>query len=372
MSPIPILDLKFQYQAIENELWPVLKKIFETSSFILGPEVEALEKEIEAFTGASYNLGVSSGSDALLISLMALDLQPGDEVITTPFTFFATVGSILRLYCKPVFVDIQEDTFNIDAHEIPKVLSQKTKALVPVHLYGQCAEMDEIQKEAPHLPIIEDAAQAIGAKYKGRSAGSLGLMACFSFYPSKNLGGATEGGLIATKDFQLFEKMKMIRNHGSKGGYIHEFLGGNFRLSAIGAAVLRLKMKYLEDWNQLRRENAKLYQKYFQELGLLESGKIRPPFVAEGNLHTYHQYVIRCEKRDELQSYLSSKGIQTVVYYPKPLHLQPALAHLGYQEGDFPRAEKAAKEVLALPVYPGLKEEDIREVATQIRNFYQL
>lgn len=372
MSLIPILDLKFQYQWIEKDIWPVLKEMFENNAFILGPEVGSLEKEIATFTGSPYNLGVSSGSDALLVSLMALNLQPGDEVITTPFTFFATAGSILRLQGKPVFVDIQEDTWNMDPTLIPKAVTPKTKALLPVHLYGQCADIGEIQAAAPSIPIVEDAAQAIGAEYKGQKAGSLGICGCFSFYPSKNLGGVTEGGLISTHDYELYEKMKMIRNHGSKGEYIYEILGGNFRLCAIGAAILRLKMKYLEKWNEMRRENARLYSQYFQERGLLESGNIRVPAIREGNLHTFHQYVIRCKKRDALKRHLQKEGIQTVVYYPLPLHLQKALSHLGYKKGDFPKAEKAAQEVLALPVYPGLKEEQIYQVVTQIRHFYGL
>lgn len=370
-SQIPILDLKAQYTPLREEILEAVKGVLDSQYFILGPEVKALEEEIGKVTGCAYAVGVSSGTDALLASLMALDIGPGDEVITTPFTFFATIGVIVRRGAKPIFADVDERDFNILPEEIAKKITSKTKAILPVHLYGQCADITQIASLVGDIPIIEDAAQAIGASHHGKGAGSLGKVGCFSFYPSKNLGGVAEGGICTTNSKDVYDLLCLLRNHGSPGAYRHEYIGGNFRLCAINGAVLRIKLRHLESWNVRRRENASLYEKLFQETGLVESGEVIPPLTREGNVHVFHQYVIRVQNREGLQKYLQEKGISTVVYYPLSLHLQKCLDDFGYKKGDFPVSERLTEEVLALPIYQELTPEQIQRVVGEIENFYK-
>ncbi len=386
---IPFLDLKAQYQSLKKEIEAKILEVLSTQRFILGPEVEALEKELAAYCGVKFAIGVSSGSDALLSSLMALDIGPGDEVVTTPFTFFATAGAVARLGAKPVFCDIEEKSYNIDPTRLSQFLKQRIenqknsqiKVLIPVHLYGQCAEMKPIMDLAKkyNLFVIEDAAQAMGSEYltsRGvKKAGSIGDLNILSFFPSKNLGGYGDGGLILTDDQALADKLQMMRVHGSKDKYLYEFIGGNFRLDALQAAVLRVKFKHLEDWLKERKERAGYYDQLFKESGLIEEGLALPPqpvYKNSGisNYHTYHQYVIRAKNRDKLQSFLKEKGVPTAVYYPLPLHLQKCFTYLGYQAGDFPQSEKAAAEVLALPIYPELTQGQQDYIVASIRDFY--
>ena len=357
---VPLLDLKAQYEAIEDEIREALNRVLESQRFILGPEVEAFEEEVAAYSQTKYGIGVSSGTDALLVSLMAISVGPGDEVITTPYTFFATAGAISRLCAKPVFVDIDPLTYNIDPEKIEAAITPHTKAIIPVHLYGQMADMDPIMEiaERHNLYVIEDAAQAIGAEYKGRRAGSIGHLGCFSFFPSKNLGGGGDGGMVVTNDPDLAEKVRVLRVHGAKPKYHHHVVGGNFRLDALQAAVLRVKLRHLDEWTAARQRNAARYRKLFAEAGLLEGeNAITLPHDAGWGRHIYNQFVIRVPKRrDALREYLASRGIGTAVYYPVPLHLQACFADLGYRPGDFPQSEQAARTTLAIPVYPELSE----------------
>jgi dTDP-4-amino-4,6-dideoxygalactose transaminase len=366
---VPLLDLQAQYASIRWEIRTAIDRVCDSQRFILGPEVSALEREVAAFCGANFAVGVSSGTDALLAALMAAGVGPGDEVVTSSFSFFATAGVIARLQARPVFVDIDPRTFNLDTRQVRARLSNRTRAILPVHLFGRCAEMDEVVKlaEAHDLRIIEDAAQAIGAADdQRRSAGTIGAMGCFSFFPSKNLGAFGDGGMVVTNDAALAESLSVLRVHGGKPKYHHAVIGGNFRLDALQAAVLRVKLKYLPLWTEARRQNALRYRSLFAEAGLLE--RIQLPEDASG--HIYNQFVIRGPARDRLQAYLSKQGVDTEVYYPIPLHLQDCFLSLGYRSGDFPHAESAAREALALPVYPELTEEQQRYVVAQIRGFY--
>ena len=362
---VPLLDLKPQYQAIKEEIQEAINDVIESQYFILGPEVQNLEEKIAEYCQAKYCLGVSSGSDALLLSLMALGVGSGDEVITTTYTFFATAGAISRLGATPVYVDIDPVTFNILPEAIEKAITPKTKAIIPVHLYGQCAEMEEILAiaEKHGLPVIEDGAQAIGSEYKGKRAGSMGTAGCFSFFPSKNLGAFGDGGAITTNDTEFFEKMKCLRMHGSQPKYHHKIIGGNFRLDALQAAVVRVKLQYLDNWTEGRQKNAELYNKLFAS----NPSVTTPPAIQ--NRHIYNQYIIRVEHRDEMREYLAANNIGSEIYYPIPMHLQECFADLGYTEGDFPEAEKAASTTLAIPIYPELSEEQIVQVATVINRF---
>jgi len=362
---VPVLDLKRQYKPIKEEIDAAIARVVESQRFILGEEVEALENEIAAYCGVKHAIGVSSGTDALLISLMALEVGAGDEVITTSFSFFATVGCIARLGATPVFVDIDPKTFNIDVQQAIDKISDKTKAIIPVHLYGQCADMEPILEAARErgIRVVEDAAQAIGAEYKGRKAGALGDIGCFSFYPTKNLNAFGDGGMVTTNDDELAEKIRVLRVHGAKPKYHHSLVGMNARLDAIQAAVLRIKLKYLDGWNARRREIAEFYNSAIKTDGVVT------PFAADGNKHVYHQYVIRCARRDELAARLSEASVGTMIYYPLPLHLQKCFSHLGYREGDFPESEKASREVLALPIFPELTQEEIEYVADCINKF---
>ncbi|MCG6918901.1 MAG: DegT/DnrJ/EryC1/StrS family aminotransferase [Deltaproteobacteria bacterium] len=424
---VPLLDLKAQYQTIKHELWQAMEEVLESQHFILGPKVEALEEAVAPYCGCQYGVGVSSGTDALLIALMVKQIGPGQGVITVPYTFFSTAGSVYRLGATPFFVDIDPVTYNIDPRSIKNFVEAecnfdyaagallhkgsgiKIRAIIPVHLYGQCAEMDSIMELAKeyHLVVIEDGAQAIGAEYpfenhgSSSRAGSMGDFGCFSFFPSKNLGGFGDGGMVTTSDREMAEKLKIMRAHGSKPKYYHHLVGGNFRLDALQAAVLSVKFKYLDTWTDKRRQNAAYYNSLFQQSGLIEKGFIFPPkaiwesgsainpqsaiparhreparsgeaggrnpkFVG----HIYNQYVIRAKRRDELRTYLREHGVGTEIYYPLPLHQQECFVELGYKAGDFPESEKAAAETLALPIYPELEPAQMEYVVARVSSFY--
>jgi dTDP-4-amino-4,6-dideoxygalactose transaminase len=370
MKTVPLLDLKAQYGSIRAEIREAIDRVCDSQNFIMGPEVKALEQDISAFCGARHAIGMSSGTDALLAALMAIGLEPGDEVVTTPFTFFATVGAIVRLGGRPVFADIDPETFNIDSTQVLAKISRRTKAIIPVHLFGQCAEMDPILKAAAesHVFVIEDAAQAIGAyDEKGRQAGILGDIGCFSFFPSKNLGAFGDAGMAITDDEKLAETLSLLRVHGAKPKYFHKIIGGNFRLDALQAAILRVKLKYLRQWTDERRQVASRYRRLFEEMGLLHCVSL----LKDSPGHIYHQFVGRFPHRDRLQAFLHDKGIETAVYYPAPLHLQDCVRELGYHEGDFPHAGAAARDSLALPMYPELSEAQQEYVVRQIREFYK-
>ncbi len=378
MLPVPLLDLKAQYATLREEIRAAIDRVADSQHFILGPEVAALEEEIAAYSGCQFGIGVSSGTDALLVALMAIDLGPGDEVITTPYTFFATAGAVARLGAKPVFVDIDPLSYNIDPGRIQAAITGRTRAIIPVHLYGQMAEMDPIMAvaEAHHLVVIEDAAQAIGSEYHGRRAGSIGQMSCFSFFPSKNLGGFGDGGMVTTNDPALADRLKLLRNHGYRPKYYNREVGGNFRLDAIQAAVLRVKLKYLDGWTAARQRNAALYRRLLQEAGIsldpAQAGGrgVVPPVELPDRRHIYNQFVIRSGQRDALMAHLTEAQIGTEIYYPLPLHLQDCFAGLGYTAGDFPASEAAAKETLALPIYPELTEAMIAAVVAAIAGFF--
>lgn len=350
---VPLLDLKAQYTAIKSEVDSAIAEVMESQHFILGPKVDQCEKAIGAYSQCAYAIGVSSGSDALLACLMAENIGPGDEVITTPYTFFATAGAIARLGAVPVFVDIDRATYNLDVSQIASKVTKRTRAIMPVHLYGQMADMDAVMRVAGEhgLVVIEDAAQAIGAEHNGRRAGSIGHYGCFSFFPSKNLGGAGDGGMIVTNDAARAEKLRILRGHGSKPKYFHKVVGGNFRLDAIQAAVVSAKLPHLDSWTAARQRNAARYDRLLRELDV---PVVLPEVVTDR--HIFNQYVIRLAGRDELQGFLQKKGIGTEVYYPVPMHLQECFAYLGHKTGDFLESESAAKETLALPVHPELTE----------------
>jgi dTDP-4-amino-4,6-dideoxygalactose transaminase len=373
---VPLLDLKAQYTGIRDEILKVTEEVYESQQFILGSRVEDLEKKIAAYCTTSYALGVSSGTDALLIALMAAGIGYGDAVITSPYTFFASAGSIARTGARPVFVDIDPDTYNLSPGELERTLDSlpaedrdRIKAIMPVHLYGQCADMEPIIRIAAdrNLSIIEDAAQAIGAEYKGRRAGSFGEFGCFSFFPSKNLGAFGDGGIVTTGSEALYEKLKVLRAHGSKPKYYHKLIGGNFRLDALQAAIVSVKLTYLDQWSTSRRENAQTYRRLFAEAGL---DRIQMPVERESR-HIYNQFVIQVPgKRDGLRRHLQENQIGTEVYYPVPLHLQECFAYLGYRKGDFPLSEAAADHTLALPIYPELTDDQLAYVVEKIREFY--
>jgi len=362
---VPFVDLKRQYDSIKDEVNTKINEVLQNTHFILGENSDAFEKEFANYCGVKYGVGVASGSDALTLNLKALGVNKGDEVITVPNTFIATVDAISRNGAKPVFVDIDPETYNIDVAEIEEKITDKTKAIIPVHLYGQPADMDEIIKIAKKydLKIIEDACQAHGAEYKGKKVGSLSDVGCFSFYPAKNLGAYGDGGMVVTNNEQIAERIKMLRNYGQSKKYYHDFIGYNSRLDEIQAAVLRVKLRYLDEWNDKRREHAKLYNDLLENVSGIET-----PTEKEFVKHVYHLYVIRCKNRNELQNYLSSKGVSTGIHYPIPVHLQKAYKHLEYKEGDFPITEKYAKEILSLPMFPELTDEEIEVVVGLIRS----
>ncbi len=366
----PFLDLRAQFAPIRSETLAAVEAVLESQHFILGPEVERFESEMATFVNCKHAIGCASGSDALLLALMALDVMPGDDVITTPFTFVATAGAIARLGARPVFVDIDPETYNLDVQKLARTITRKTRAVIPVHLFGLPADMSALKKiaEEHNLPIIEDAAQAIGARYGDRLVGTIGNVGCFSFFPSKNLGGAGDGGLLTTNDPQLAQRLRLLRIHGSSKKYHYDVIGVNSRLDALQAAILRVKLRHLDEWTEARRRNASRYQRLLRNAGLTEyiSTPIEPP----GTGHVYNQFVIRAAQRDELREHLKNEGIPTEIYYPSPLHLQPAFAYLGYRRGDFPESEKASAEVLALPIYPELTEEQQVAVVQAIAGFY--
>jgi dTDP-4-amino-4,6-dideoxygalactose transaminase len=422
---VPLLDLKAQYQVIKDEIKEAMEEVLESQHFILGPRVEALEDAIASYCGCKYGVGVSSGTDALLITLMVKGIGPGDGVITVPYTFFSTAGCVFRLGARPFFVDIDPLTYNMDPHAmetfieaecdvdttvgalIHKTSGTRIGAIIPVHLYGQCAQMDRIMQMARghNLLVIEDGAQAIGTEYpyseseEPARAGSMGHFGCFSFFPSKNLGGFGDGGMVTTGEEEMAEKLKMLRAHGSKPKYYHQVVGGNFRLDALQAAVLLVKLKHLDSWTAKRRQNAAYYNSLFQQSGLVEKGSVfppkavwesgsvinpqSPPAIASAQArrageirnpkltgHIYNQYVIRAKRRDELRAYLKEHGVGTEIYYPLPLHLQSCFAELGYKAGDFPDSEKAAAETLAIPIYPELEPAQQEYVVEKIHAFY--
>lgn len=364
---IPSLDLQRQYKTIQDEIHKAVAEVIDSQSFVLGPFVESFEHSIAQYCCTKHAIGVSSGTDAILLALMACNLKNGDEVITTPFTFFATAGSIARLGATPVFVDIDPATYNIDVSKIASAVNKKTKAILPVHLYGQCADMDAIMEIARDngLMVIEDAAQAIGAVYKGRNAGTLGNIGCFSFYPTKNLGGYGDGGLVTTDDDALAGLMKILRVHGSEPKYYHSFIGINGRLDALQAAILSVKLKYLNGWSERRRQVASYYS------GHLNGLPVRLPKIESYNTHIFHQYVIATPQRDELMRYLKQEGIETAIYYPVSLHLQKCFGYLGYKEGDLPESEKASRETVALPIFPEITTKEQDYVIGHVRKFFK-
>jgi dTDP-4-amino-4,6-dideoxygalactose transaminase len=362
--PVPLLDLKAQYRPIREEILAAITRVADSQHFIGGPEVEAFEREIAADIGVAHAVGLSSGTDALLIALMALGIGPGDEVITPTFSFFATAGCVSRVGAIPKLVDIDPASYNVDPDAVCNALSARTKAIIPVHLYGQCAEMDPILEIARQrgIAVIEDAAQAIGASYKGRQAGTMGTVGCFSFFPSKNLGAFGDAGLLTTNDEALAAQVRLLRNHGAQPKYFHKRIGGNFRLDAIQAAVLRVKRPHLHEWTDARRRNADRYDQLFARAGAAVGLPARLP----ERRHIFNQYVVRVARRDAVRQALDAQGIGTEVYYPVPFHLQECFAPLGYRKGDFPAAESAADEVLALPIYGELTEAQQGEVADAV------
>ncbi len=363
---VPILDLKAQYATIRDEVTRAISEVCESQVFALGPSVAKFEENVASYCGSKHAIGVSSGTDALLVSLMAMDVRPGDEVITTPFTFFATAGCIVRVGARPVFVDVDPGSCNIDPAGIEEKITEKTRAIIPVHLFGQLAQMRAIMDIARrhNLAVIEDAAQAIGASQDGVKAGNFGDCGCFSFYPTKNLGGFGDGGLVTTGSDELAEQIRILRDHGQNPRYFYKVIGGNFRLDGIQGAVLDVKLKHLESWNAKRRRHAALYDRLFA------GSPIKTPKIDENNVSIYHQYTITAPDRDALQRYLAENQIGSLVFYPKPLHVQDCFRELGYRDGDMPVAERLCREVLSLPVYPELRPEQIEYIARTALKFY--
>jgi len=374
---VPLLDLTTQYQQIKQDVLPVIHSLFESQQFILGSHVEALESKLADYCQSPHAIGVSSGTDALIIAMMASGIDQGDKVITSPYTFFASAGSIARLGATPVFADIDPETYNLSPRCIQDVLEKmnpgdrfRVKAIMPVHLYGQCADMSAITGIAASygLTVIEDAAQAIGAEYGGKRAGSLGDYGCFSFFPSKNLGAFGDGGLVTVRDKDNLDTLLKLRVHGSSPKYYHSMIGGNFRLDALQAAIVTIKLKYLDQWTQRRQENAKLYRNLFEQANL--TPHVVLPVEKPGR-HVYNQFIVRIPGyRDPLLAFLKEKGVGSEIYYPVPLHLQECFKYLGYEPGDFPESEKAASETLALPVYPELTTEQITYVVDTVNQFF--
>jgi len=395
LDSAPLLDLQRQYEQVRAEVLAAVGRVCASQHYILGPEVEALERELAAFCGTQDAVGCASGTDALWLALAAAGVQSGDQVLTTPFSFFSSASAIVRAGARPVFADIDPRTFNLGPAQVEVFLRggkrDKLRALLPVHLYGQCADMDAFERLAEdfHLSLIEDAAQAIGAHWgnersKARKVGSMGVAAAFSFYPTKNLSAYGEAGLVTTDSAEMAAHMRSLRNHGSSRRYVHEELGWNSRLDAIQAAILRVKLKYVEGWNEFRRQRAARYDRLFADAGLASSQPainhrqstipddfpIHLPYTAASAHHVFHQYVVRAYRREELREFLTARKIGTEIYYPIPLHLQPCFVYLSYREGDFPEAERAAKEVLALPMFPELTEDEQRWVVESIADFY--
>lgn len=365
---VPLLDLSAQYQPLRSELLAAITRVCDSQRFILGPETESLERELAALVGVPSAIGVSSGTDALLVAMMALDIGPGDEVITPTYSFFATAGCVVRIGATPVLVDIDPATYNLDPRAVAAAITPRTKAVIPVHLYGQCADMDEIMAIASNagVPVIEDACQSIGATYKGRQAGAIGTTGCFSFFPSKNLGAFGDGGLVTATDETLGKRIKILRTHGGERRYYHQEVGGNFRLDELQAAVLRVKLPHLDAWTKARQTNAARYRALFTDRGLDKIDGVVLPVERSDRSHIYNQFVIRVPKRDAVKAHLQASGIGCEVYYPVPFHLQECFQHLGYAQGAFPEAEAAANNSLALPIYGELTEAQQAEVVDAI------
>ncbi|MCS1352254.1 DegT/DnrJ/EryC1/StrS aminotransferase family protein [Mechercharimyces sp. CAU 1602] len=366
MNEIPLMDLHAQYKGLKGDIQAAIERVLESGQYIMGPEVTQFEKEVASYIGVEHGIGVANGTDALLLSLEALGIGAGDEVITTPFTFFATAEVISLVGATPVFVDIEPLTYNMDVTQLRAQITPRTKAILAVHLFGQPAAMEQIRQVATEydLHVIEDAAQAIGAHYQGQKVGSLGDVACFSFFPTKNLGGYGDAGMVVTDNEELAQTIRLLRAHGSKYKYHHQLIGHNSRLDPIQAAMLRVKLPHLDRWNKQRRERVQLYNSLLADLPL------KTPHVASERISAHHLYVIACEQRDSLRNFLKREGIATGIYYPVPLHLQEVYRSLEYTEGSFPQAERLAEETLALPLYPELKSEEVERVAAKIRLFF--
>src|SRR5579885_25553 len=368
---LPLVDLRAQFDSIRNEVMAAIAAVMERQQFILGTEVQSFEREIAAYIGAHDAVGCASGTDALVLALMALGVGPGDEVITTPFTFIATAGAVARAGARIVFADIEPQTFNIDPDAVAAAITPRTRAIVVVHLFGLAADLAPILASAQSrsIAVIEDVAQAIGVRYRGKRAGAIGATGCFSFFPSKNLGGAGDGGLVTAETDGLAQRLRILREHGSRERYLYESVGLNSRLDEIQAAVLRVKLKYLDRWTEQRRRRAARYRELLAGSGV--DSMVQPPAEPDGCEHVYNQFVIRCWRRDELRAFLAGRGIPAQIYYPSPLHLQPAFRNLDYREGQFPNAERACREVLALPIYPELGEDRQAAVVDAIAQFYR-
>ena len=375
LVPVPLLDLKKQYATLKDEILRVTSEVYDSQGFILGPRVEAFEKAVASYVGAKHAVGMSSGTDAQLAVMMALGVGPGDDVVTSPYSFFASAGAVARLGARPVFVDIEPETFNLDAAKLETAITPKTKLIQPVHLYGQCADMDPIRDIASRkgIPVLEDACQSLGAAYKGVKAGALGESCAFSFFPSKNLGGFGDGGMVTTSDDGFAATLRALRMHGETSRYHHKFVGGNFRLDTLQAAVLHVKLPHLDGWAEARRANAKEIERRYLENGGLdfEKGGLKFPLEAADREHVFNQFVVRVggEKRDSLKAFLEKKSIGCAIYYPVPLHLQECFAALGGKAGYFPESERAAKETLALPVFPELTGEQKDALSSALAEF---
>jgi dTDP-4-amino-4,6-dideoxygalactose transaminase len=376
---VPLLDLKAQFEPLREEVYDAIREVVEAQSFVLGATVERFEADLARYTGARHAVGCASGTDALILALAARGIGPGDEVLTTPFSFFSTASCAYKVGARPAFADIDERTFNLDPEEVSRAIGPNTRAVLPVHLFGQCAEMDAIVEIARRhgIPVIEDAAQALGASYRSAErdttfrAGTMGDVGCYSFFPSKNLGGFGDGGLAVTDDDATAAELRLLRVHGGRQMYEHRRVGWNSRLDAIQAAVLRVKLPYLDGWSRGRAANAERYDRWFEDIGLVAAGHVRLPQRLERSTHIFNQYTLRVERRDDLREHLRARGIGHSVYYPVPLHLQECFAELGYTAGSLPRAEQACREVISLPVYPELTLGEQERVVGEIRAFYR-
>ena len=369
---VPLIDLGPQHRLLREELLAAIQRVLDSQQFVLGSEVRTFEEGIAKYCQTQHAIGCASGSDALLLAMMALDLKAGDEVITSPFTFFATGAAIARVGATPVFVDIDPQTYNLDPDRVEAAITQHTRAILPVHLYGHCADMTALMQigRRRNLPVIEDAAQAMGAECHGKRAGSIGLIGCFSFYPTKNLGGVGDGGILTTNDDDLAQRLKRLRVHGGRTEYEHAEIGINSRLDAIQAAVLAVKLRHVDEWSEHRRQRAEQYTELLEEAKLTE--KVIPPFITAGSRHIFHQYVVRvAENRDALMKHFATNGISTKVYYPVPLHLQECFEYLGHRQGDFPNAESAALETMALPLFPEITQDQMAYVVNAIQSFFE-
>jgi len=367
---VPLLDLRAQNEPLREEILAAITRVADSQRFIMGPEIDALERELAALVGVKHAIAVSSGTDAVLLALMAIDIRPGDEVITPTYSFFATAGCVSRLNARPVLVDIDPVTFNVDPDQVAAAVTPQTRAIIPVHLFGQSAELDPILRTAERagIPLIEDAAQAIGATYKSRPVGGIGAVGCFSFFPSKNLGAFGDAGLVTTNDDALAKRARLLRTHGMEPKYYHHLVGGNFRMDAMQAAILRVKAPHLRRWTDARRANAARYRELFAARGI-GRGSITLPNDPADRRHIYNQFVIRTPERDALKGHLDEQGIGTEIYYPVPFHLQPCFADLGYRRGQFPQAERAAAESLAIPIYGELTSAQQEAVVDAIAAF---